>query len=139
MIESLNKNFNIFFNHKNFFPKCLLFIYLFLTVLGFHCCEGFPLVAMSEVCSSCRGFSCCRAWALGCVGFSSCGAWALEYRLNSVGTQVLLFQGMWDLPGSGIKLVSPALVGGFLTTEPPRKPIQTFNLLLYAFFFGLYL
>ena len=46
---------------------------------------------------------------------------------------------MWDLPGSGIKLVSPALVGGFFTTEPPRKPIKTFNLLLYAFFFGLYL
>ena len=29
---------------------------------------------------------------------------------------------MWDLPGPGIKPVSPALVGGFLSTEPPGKP-----------------
>ena len=30
---------------------------------------------------------------------------------------------MWDLPGSGIEPVSPALAGGFFTTEPPGKPI----------------
>ena len=29
---------------------------------------------------------------------------------------------MWDLPGPGLEPVSPALAGGFLTTEPPRKP-----------------
>ena len=29
---------------------------------------------------------------------------------------------MWDLPGPGIELVSPALQGGFLTTGPPGKP-----------------
>ena len=29
---------------------------------------------------------------------------------------------MWDLPGSRIKPVSPALAGGFFTTEPPGKP-----------------
>ena len=28
---------------------------------------------------------------------------------------------MWDLPKSGIKPLSPALVGGFFTTEPPGK------------------
>ena len=28
---------------------------------------------------------------------------------------------MWDLPSSGIELVSPALAGGYFTTEPPRK------------------
>ena len=27
-----------------------------------------------------------------------------------------------DLPDSGIEPVSPALAGGFLTTQPPRKP-----------------
>ena len=30
---------------------------------------------------------------------------------------------MWDLPGPGIKPVSPALAGGFFTTEPPGKPL----------------
>ena len=34
-------------------------------------------------------------------GFSSCGSKP---------------SGMWDLPGSGIKPVSPALAGGFVTT-----------------------
>ena len=29
---------------------------------------------------------------------------------------------MWDPPISGIKLISPALAGGFFTTEPPGKP-----------------
>ena len=29
---------------------------------------------------------------------------------------------MWDLPGLGLELVYPALVGGFLTTAPPGKP-----------------
>ena len=31
---------------------------------------------------------------------------------------------MWDLPGSGIEPVSPALAGRFFTTEPPGKPQQ---------------
>jgi len=29
---------------------------------------------------------------------------------------------MRDLPGPGIEPVSPALTGGFFTTEPPGKP-----------------
>ena len=34
---------------------------------------------------------------------------------------------MWDLPGSGLEPVLPALVVGFLTTAPPGKP-STFTL-----------
>ena len=30
---------------------------------------------------------------------------------------------MWDIPGPGLKPVSPALAGGFLTTEPPGKSL----------------
>ena len=30
---------------------------------------------------------------------------------------------MWDLPGSGLEPMSPALAGGFLTTAPPGKPL----------------
>ena len=30
---------------------------------------------------------------------------------------------MWDLPGAGLKPVSPALAGGFLTTAPPGKSL----------------
>ena len=34
----------------------------------------------------------------------------------------LIVHGMWYLPGPGIKLVSSALQGRFLTTVPPGKP-----------------
>ena len=39
---------------------------------------------------------------------------------------------MWDLPGPGLKAVSPALAGGFLTTAPPGKS-------LYSVYFDLIL
>ena len=31
---------------------------------------------------------------------------------------------MWDLLGPGIEPKSPSLAGGFLTTEPPGKPLE---------------
>ena len=34
-----------------------------------------------------------------------------------------------DLPDTGVKLVSPALAGGFFTTEPPGKPLSCSYLL----------
>ena len=36
---------------------------------------------------------------------------------------------MWDLPGPGLEPVSPALAGGFLTTEPPGKSLETMDVL----------
>ena len=39
--------------------------------------------------------------------------------------------GMWDLPGPGIKPVSPALAGRFSTTGPPRL----WSTVLVLFFF----
>ena len=67
------------------------------------------------------GPSSCRAQALGALasmvvvgGFSFC----------STGAE--LSPGMWDLPGPGIEPMSPALAGGFFTTEPPGKPSQAF-------------
>ena len=37
---------------------------------------------------------------------------------------------MWDLPRPGIEPVSPALTGGFLTTDPPGKLHNSVNLSL---------
>ena len=34
----------------------------------------------------------------------------------------LLFPSPGDLPAPGMETISPALVGGFFTTETPRKP-----------------
>ena len=43
-------------------------------------------------------------------GLSGCISQALEHRLNSCVVLAFLFHGMWDLPGSGLKPMSPALV-----------------------------
>ena len=77
-----------------------IFIHLFLAVLGLPCCTGFPLVVVS-------GLLFAVASLVVEHGLSSCGTWAQSLR------------GMWDLPGSGIEPVSPALAGRFFTTEPP--------------------
>ena len=52
------------------FTWCSLFV---LAARGLRPCAGFALVAVSRdySLSRCRGFSCCRAWALGSVSF--CG------------------------------------------------------------------
>ena len=55
-------------------------------------------------------------------GLLSCGFQAPECGLSSCGVRASLLRGMWDLPGSGIEPVSPALAGRFFTTEPPGKP-----------------
>ena len=41
---------------------------------------------------------------------------------------------MWDLPGPGLKPVSPALAGEFLTTALPGKPLL-FCFLIYLFIY----
>ena len=43
-------------------------------------------------------------------------------RLSNCGSRAQLLRGMWDLPGSGLEPVSPALAGRFSTTAPPGKP-----------------
>ena len=45
--------------------------------------------------------------------------WA--HWLSSCGARVSSSHSMWDLPRPGIKPMSPALAGGFLTTRPPGK------------------
>ena len=55
-------------------------------------------------------------------GLNSCGSRTLEHRLGRCGPQAELPRGVWDLPGSGMELVSPALAGRCFITEPPGKP-----------------
>ena len=54
---------------SHFLKKLYIFNYLFLAVLGLHCCLGFSLVVVSGGISSLQcGFSCCRARTLGHTG-----------------------------------------------------------------------
>ena len=57
---------------------------------------------------------------------NSWSLWAPEHVLSSCDTQAQLPCGIWDSPGPGIKPVSLALQGGFLTIESPGKPQQAF-------------
>ena len=112
-----------------------LFIYLFLAVLCLFVARTFSSWGELRLPSSCdaqvahcSGLFCYRTWALGCAGFSSCSmwaqelqSWALEHRPKSHGTKTLLLCGMRGLPGSEFEPVSPALVGGFIISESPRK------------------
>ena len=80
-------------------------------------------LSCSSGASHCSGFSCCRAQALGGLDFSSRGLWALQHRLSGFSAQAKLLRSLWDPPGPGIKPLSPALVGGFFTIEPPREAL----------------
>ena len=70
-------------------------------------CTGFP---------HCSGFPGCRGPGL--AGFRSCGSRAFEHRLSSCGARASLLPSTWGPPGPGTKLTSPAVAGGFVTTEP---------------------
>ena len=92
-----------------------LFIDLFLAALGLcGCTQAF------SSCDEQRLLSSCGAWASHCSGFS-CGAWALGLGLSTCVLQAQLPLGIQDRPGPGIKPMSPALAGRFLTTGPPEK------------------
>ena len=54
-----------------------------------------------------------------CGFFLSCSAQA-----SHCGLQASVLHSTWGLPRSRIEPVSPALAGGFFTTEPPGKPLK---------------
>ena len=88
---------------------------LFLVVLGLRC--------RAQVLCSCSEEGLLlhsSAQASRCTGLS-CGAQALGTRASSCGEWAPLPCGTWNLPRRGIKPVSPALAGGFLTSLPPGK------------------
>ena len=122
------------------FMTILFFINLFILVLaalGLRCCawafsscgeQGLLfvvvcglLIAVASLVAEHR-LQVRRLHQLWHAGFSSCGSQAIELRLSSCGARAYLLHGMWDLPGPGLELLSPALAGGFLTTVPPGKP-----------------
>ena len=108
-------------NSDLFIFYTILFIYIlfFGAVLGLCCWVGFSTVAAS------RDFSLVvfRRLLSSGGGPSCCSFQAPEHRLSSCGPQASCgSHSMWDLPRSRFKPVSPALAGGFFTTEPLWKP-----------------
>ena len=77
--------------------------------------RGPSLVAASRGLFSSFGARASHCCGFSCSGAQDVGTWAsvvVEHRLAC---------GMWDLPGSGIEPVSPALAGQFVTTGLPGK------------------
>ena len=122
-----------------FFNDFIYLFNLFYFCWAFIAAQAFLQLQWAGLPSSCRmwasrcgGLSCSIGCCLGRAGFRSCGFRALEHRLSSCGSRASLLLGRWDLPGSGIELVSPALAGGSFTTEPPgKRPPPPLTALLY--------
>ena len=102
---------------------------------GFFAAHRLPLAAVSGAtpqcgarASHCGSFSRCRAqgaWTsvTATRGPSSHSSQALEHFPSRCAHGLCCLPQLWDLPGSGIKLVSLARQGRFFTTEPPGKPL----------------
>ena len=54
---------------------------------------------------------------------------SMEFLIQEYGSE-LPFPSPGNLPNPGIKPVSPALVGEFLTNKPPGKPKMTLRMIL---------
>ena len=95
----------------------ILFIYLFLAVLGLRFC--------ARAFSSCgeRGPLFIAVRGPLTIAASLVAEHRLQMRrLSSCGSRVQLLRGMWDLPRPGLEPMSPSSAGRLSTTAPPGKP-----------------
>ena len=99
-----------------------------MAVLRLCCCDGFFLFVTSRATLElwCADFSVRWLLLLQSMGSRMCGSVVLAPGLQSSGSVVVvhgfLALRMWDLLGPGMDPVSPALTGGFFSTEPPGQP-----------------
>ena len=96
-------------------------------MLGLCCC-------VQAFCSYSEwGYSSCSTWVSHCGSFSCCRTWALDTWASVVTAHGLLWHSglvaPWHVESSWtrIKPLSLALIGGFLTTEPPGKSCILFH------------
>ena len=105
--------------------------------MGLQCCAVFSLIMESEgyslvvlcwllimVAFSVVEYRPEGSWVsvVAAHGLSHCGSQALEHRLSSCDTGASLLHSMWELPGSGIEPMSPALKIRFFSFEPSGSP-----------------
>ena len=125
---------------KQFFLICIC---LFLAVLGLCYCVGFlqlwrvgSTLQLRQLWRVADTLQLSASFSLQCLisehGVQAHGSVAAARGLQSTGRAVMA-HGLswlcctWNLPGPGIKLVSPALAGRFFTAEPPGKPAVEFS------------
>ena len=126
----LKKYITSLLSHVIFFLT-FIYLYLFLAVLGLHCCmqafsscSEWGILCCGSQPYNWGGLSCWGGQVLG-AGLSSCSSWALEHTgFSSCGPLAKLLFGTWDLPISGLQPLLPALADRFLSTGPPREVPQ---------------
>ena len=106
------------------YPCCQLifnisFFFFFIILFIFGCAGSSLMCRLFCSCGEQGLLSNCSARTSRCSGFYCCGAQALRYRFSGCAQ---LLRGMGDLLRPRIKPTSPALAGGFFTTEPAGKP-----------------
>ena len=101
----------------------------FSLVVASRCCilaaMPEPLIVVASLDGECR-VSGTQASGVAARSLSSYGSPALEDGLSSCVPWASWLHGMWNLPKSGMELVSPALASRFLTTESAGKPSRSF-------------
>ena len=124
IVQEISGYFLILEIHISHFSSCdffffflILFIYLFMAVLGLRFCV--------------RAFSSCGEQGplfvavrgpLTIVASPVAEHRLQTRRLSSCGSRAQLLHGMWDLPGPRLEPMFPALAGRFSITAPPGKP-----------------
>ena len=102
---------------ENLFFFLILFIYLFMTVLGLCFCAR----ALSS--RGKRGPLLIAVRGPLTIAASPVAEHRLQTRrLSNRGSRAQSLCGMWDPPRPGLEPTSPASAGGFSTTAPPVKP-----------------
>ena len=81
----------------------------------------------------CRGLWLGWLLSLPSTGSSACGLLSMQAAVVW-GAWAWLPWDMWNLPRLGVELLSPALAGGFLTTEAPKKSRFFYTLDFYTRF-----
>ena len=111
------------------FVCLLIYLFLFLAVLGLRCCAGFSLAVVSGACSRIVVHRLLIAVPSLVGEHRLWGAWAsvvVVHRLQSCGIWTELLQGMWNPPRPHIRPLFSALAGRLLSIEPPGKSLVWF-------------
>ena len=128
LFNSLGSILNVIFQTFHWIFQIYL---LLLATLSLQSYMGFSLVVAS------RAYSSLGARTLGHRDVSSCSSWVPEHRFSSCSAWALFLCSTWNLPGPGIEPLSPALAGGFFTTEAPGEPLSLTFKFQYSVFYSL--
>ena len=106
-----------------FCPLCFCMFFFYICLFIFDCSWSLLLLTGFSLVVASGGYILVVVHVLPIAAASIIA----EHGLQRCDTRAQLPHSMWDLPGQGIKPMSPALAGRFLTTGPPGKSCMFFK------------